>query len=152
MGGVNAVVGSSLLDRLERGRGSLRGCQKAKQLAAGRVKGALPSFGLAMREQRPAVVADEVENDLLDWPPSQAVVHLQVADDFTAESPDVVAVLAQRRARWTQGQQLTQERFEAFHHLLAGRNVARLIRPAARPLIEVRTVALQGIGGSLLRR
>jgi hypothetical protein len=36
------------------------------------------------------------------------------------------------------------------HYLLAGRNVACLIRPAAWPLIEVRTVGLQGIGGSLL--
>ena len=99
MGAVNARFRSSLLDRFERGHGWFRGCQKAKQLAAGRIEGALPGFGLAMREQRPAVIADEVENDLLDWPPSQVVVHLQLADDLTAESPDVVAVLAQCRAR-----------------------------------------------------
>ena len=51
-----------------------------------------------------------------------------------------------------QGQHLAQERLEAVHHPQAVRNVAWLIRPAARPLIEIRTVALQGIGDGLLRR
>jgi hypothetical protein len=46
-----------------------------------------------MRQQRAAVVADEAENDLLDWPPPEVAVHLQAADDLTAKSPDVVAVL-----------------------------------------------------------
>ena len=104
-----------------------------------------------MGEQRPAVVADEVEDDLLDRPPAEIAVHLQPADDLTAENPDVVAVSAQGLARQRPGQQLAQERLEAFHHPQAGRNVAWLIRPAAWPLIEVRTVALQGIGGDLLR-
>ena len=48
-----------------------------------------------MRQQRPAVVADEVKDDLLDWPPAEGAVHLQLADDLTAKSPDVVAVLPQ---------------------------------------------------------
>src|SRR5208283_1950789 len=69
--------------------------QKAKQLAAGRVEATLLGFGLAMRQQRPAVVADEVEDDLLDWPPAEGAVHLQLADDLTAKSPNVVAVLPQ---------------------------------------------------------
>ena len=103
-----------------------------------------------MGEQRPPVVADEVEYDRLYRPPPKAAVHLQPADDLTPENPDVVAVLAQGLARQTQAQQVAQERLEALHYLLAGRNVACLIRPAAWPLIEVRTVGLQGIGGSLL--
>jgi hypothetical protein len=61
-------------------------------------------------------------------------------------------VQAQGLARQRQGQHLAQERLEALHHPEAGRNVTRLIRPAAWPLIEVRTVAPQGIGGGLLRR
>ena len=52
-----------------------------------------------MREQRSAVIADKIENDLLDRPPAQAAIHLQLADNFTAENPDVVAVLAQGFAR-----------------------------------------------------
>jgi len=50
------------------------------------------------------------------------------------------------------GQHFTQERLEAFHDLQARGNVACLIRPAAWPLIEIRAVGLQGIGGGLLRR
>src|SRR5271165_5050981 len=74
-------------------------CQKAKELAAGGVEGTLFGFGLAMRQQRPAVAADEVENDLLDWPPPELAVHLQLANDLTAKSPDVVAVLTQSLVR-----------------------------------------------------
>jgi len=52
-----------------------------------------------MGEQRPTVLADEVENDLLDWPLPQVAVHLQSADDLTAERPDVVAMPAQGLVR-----------------------------------------------------
>jgi hypothetical protein len=125
--------------------------QEAKELAAGCVEGALLGFRLAMGELRPTVVADEVEYHLLDRLPPEAAVHLQPADNLTTENPDVVAVLAQGFPRQMQAQQVVQERPEALHYLLAGRNVARLISPTAWPLIEVRTVGLQGIGGSLLR-
>ena len=104
-----------------------------------------------MGEQRSAVVADEVANDLLDWPPAQGAVHLQCANDLTAQNPEVVAVSAQGPARQMQGQQVAQERLEAFHQPQTGRNIARLIRPTAWPLIEVRAVGLQGVGASLLR-
>ena len=105
-----------------------------------------------MGEQRPAIIADEVADDLLDRPPAETAVHRQSADDLTAEHPDVVAVQAQGFVRQRPGQQLAQERLEAFDHPQARRNVAWLIRPAGWPLIEVRTVALQGIGGGLLCR
>jgi len=36
----------------------------------------LLDFGLAMREQWPAIVVDEVEDDLLDGPPAEATIHL----------------------------------------------------------------------------
>ena len=117
----------------------LRGCQEAKRLAAGCVEGALLGFGLAMGEQRPAVVADEVEDDLLDRPAAETTVHLQSADDLlTAKDPDVVAVQAQGLARQRQGQHLAQERLEAFHDPQAVRNVVGLIRPAGWPLIAAR--------------
>ena len=72
---------------------------ETKQPATGRIEGALHRFRLAVGEQRPALLVDEVENDLFDWPTSEVVVHLQSADDLTAERPDVVAVLAQGVAR-----------------------------------------------------
>jgi hypothetical protein len=90
------------------------GCQEAKELAAGYVKRALLDFRLAMREQRPTVVADEVEYDLIDRPPPKAAVQLQPADDLTAENPDVVAVLARGLARQMQAQQVVQERPKAL--------------------------------------
>src|ERR1700677_3131257 len=83
-----------------------------------------------MGEQRPAVVADEAEDDLLYWPPTKVAVHLQCADELAAKSPDVVAVSAQGLARQLQGQQVAQERLEAFHQPQTGRNIARLHTPS----------------------
>src|SRR5580658_1010639 len=123
---------------------------EAKELAAGCVEGALLGVRLAMGEPRPTVVADEVEYDQLDRPLPKAAVHLQPTDDLAAENPDVVAVSTQGLARQMQVEQVAQERPEALHHPLAGRNVACFIRPTAWPLIEVRTVRLQGIRDSLL--
>jgi hypothetical protein len=88
--------------------------QEAKELAAGRVEGTLHGFGLVMGEQRAAVIADEVENDLLDRPPAEVTVYLLLADDLTAKSPDVVAVLAQGLTRQMPDQQVAPERLEAF--------------------------------------
>lgn len=105
-----------------------------------------------MGEQRAAVLADEVVNDLLDWPPAQSAVHLQCTNDLAAQSPEVVAVSAQGPARQMQGQQVAQEGLEAFHQPQTGRNIARLVRPTAWPLIEVWAAGLQDIGASLLRR
>jgi hypothetical protein len=103
-----------------------------------------------MGEQRPTVVADEVEYDLPGRLPPKPAVHLQPTDHLTAESPEVVAVLAQGLARQTRTQQVAQERLKALHDAQAGWDVACLVRPTAWPLIEVRTVGLQRIGGSRL--
>jgi hypothetical protein len=54
----------------------LRVCQEARQLAASRIEGALLGLELTVGEQRPAVLADEVANDLLDWRPAQGAFHL----------------------------------------------------------------------------
>ena len=57
---------ASILAATDRG-----GCQEAKELATGCIEGALLGFGLAMGEQRPAIIANEVEDDLLDRPPAE---------------------------------------------------------------------------------
>jgi hypothetical protein len=44
-----------------------------------------------MGEQRPAVVADEVADDLLGRPPAESAVDLHPADDLTAKDPDVLS-------------------------------------------------------------
>src|SRR5689334_7596515 len=76
----------------------LRLRQEAEQPAAGRVERALLGFGLAVREQRSAVLADELEHDLLDRRLPQGVVYLRPADHLATEQPDVVAVSAPGRA------------------------------------------------------
>jgi hypothetical protein len=40
---------------------------------------------------------------------------------------------------------MAQERLEAFHHLLAGRQITLVIHPASRPLIDVWAVGCQRI-------
>ena len=42
-------------------------CWEATQLAVGRLEGALHGSGMAMREQQPAVVANDGEFDQLEW-------------------------------------------------------------------------------------
>lgn len=117
IGAVNDAVGSSLRSTMSVAVWAVPVvCQEAKELAASRVEGALLDFGLAMGEQWPAIVVDEVEDDLLDGPPAEATIHLQLADHLTAESPDIVAVPVQGLARHKEGQQLAQERLEAFDH------------------------------------
>jgi hypothetical protein len=82
------------------------GGQEVKKPAACRIEAALLSFGLAVGEQRPAVLADEVENDLLDWLSPRGAIHLQSADHLAAENPDVVTMPPQGRARQRLGQQV----------------------------------------------
>jgi len=127
----------------------LRLCQEAEQLAACRIEGALLGFGLVVGEQRAAILANEVENDLFDRHSPQAAVLLQSADHLAAKNPDVVAVPPQGRARQLQRQQSAQEGLEVLHQPRAGRNVTRFIRPTPWPLIEVRTVGPQGVWGGL---
>lgn len=78
--------------------GLVRG-QEVKELTTGRIKQALLSFRLMMREQWSTIVADEVEDNLLDRPPAKGFIHVQLTDDLPAEHPDIVAVLAQGLAR-----------------------------------------------------
>jgi hypothetical protein len=81
-------------------------CQEAKELAARRVEGPLFSFRLAMEEKRPAIVANEVEYDVLDQLLAEAAVELQSANDLAAKNPNVVTMLTQdvrdncRFSRW----------------------------------------------------
>jgi len=78
--------------------------QEAKEPAACRIEGALLGFGLTVGEQRATIVADMIENDLLDRHSPQVAVHLQAADHLAAKCPDVVAVPPQGRARQWLGQ------------------------------------------------
>jgi hypothetical protein len=104
--------------------------QEAKDPAACRIEVALLGFGLAVGEQRPAIVVDEVENDLVDRHSPQATVHLQSADHLVAKNPDIVAVPPQCRARQLLGQQVTQERHEVFDQPQARWRITRFVRPA----------------------
>ena len=76
MAASSALVPSMTRSVLRRGRAAAtdRGdCQEAKELTTGCVEGALLGFGLAMGEQRPAIIANELEDDLLDRPPAEII-------------------------------------------------------------------------------
>jgi hypothetical protein len=68
-----------------------RVCPEAKELAARRVEGPLFGFRLAMGEKRPAIVANEVEYDVLDRLLAEAAI--------AAKNLNVVTMLTQRVAR-----------------------------------------------------
>jgi hypothetical protein len=91
---VNGAVIWSLMAGFAR-----RVCQEAKELAAGRVERPLFGFRLAMGERRPAIVANEVEYDVLDRLLAEAAVALQSANDLAAKDPDFATMLTQGVAR-----------------------------------------------------
>ena len=96
---VNDVGGSSLLSRFEH-RGGWSQCRSESERTCGRWRRRnVARLRTGDATAAAAVIADEVENDLLDWPSSEVAVHLQSADDLPTESPDVVAVLTQGLAR-----------------------------------------------------
>jgi hypothetical protein len=78
-----------------------------------------------------------------------SLVHLQSADELAAESPDVVAVSLVDEARQRLGQQLAQERLEAFHHARAGRHGVHHT-PGCPAIDRDPDSSSAGIGGGLL--
>jgi hypothetical protein len=75
---------------------------------------------------------------------------MQFRDDLATESPQVVAVQSQGFARPAGTHQMAQKRLEAFHHLLAVREVTLFIHPASWPLFEVWAISCKLICGRSL--
>src|SRR5208337_1441032 len=111
--------------------------EKAKELSAGRVERALLIFGFAVGDERSTFIVEDREHDLVCRPLSEPRVLMQSRDDLAAENPQVIAVRPQGLARRARTRQMAQKRLEAFHHLLAMRQVALFIHPASWPLFEV---------------
>ena len=62
------------------------------ELPAGGVEGSLLVFP-AVVDQWAAVLVDHLAEELFDWDLSQRRIFVEVADDLSAESPQVVDVL-----------------------------------------------------------
>ena len=72
---------------------------------------------------------------------------MQFRDDLATENPEVIAVRSQGFARRALTHQMAQKRLEAFHHLLAVRQVALFIHPASWPLFEVWAISCKLLHG-----
>src|SRR5947208_16467951 len=95
------------IERHDRGRkqgflGGIRGqlagltrllLEKAAKLTTGGFKGALLLLRVAVIQQRPFLL-ENIEDESFNWRFSQRRGFIQVAEDFTAQYPEIVAVLA----------------------------------------------------------
>lgn len=91
------------------------------ELSAGRIEGKLLLLSRSAGDEGAAFVIDRLRYDMEHRTLPQAGCLVQARDDFAAEEPQVVAVLAQRPARQGERQQVAQERPEGIHQLLARR-------------------------------
>lgn len=107
------------------------------ELAAGRIEGALLVLGCAATDERPPFVIKGLANNAVHRLLSQARGLMELLDEPATEHPQMVAVQSLRLARQTCAQQMSQERLEAFHDLLARRHIAIFKSPAAWPLRKI---------------
>ena len=98
------------------------------EFAAGGVEGTL-FFLRAVVNERAAVLVDRVAEKPLRSNLSQRRVFVQVADDFSAQPPEVVHVPTKGLRGKTRGGQLLDEGSEASQQLLAGRQVFFQLHP-----------------------
>ena len=78
-----------------------------------------------------------IKDQRVDRRASQRRGLVQVADDFAPEHPQVIHVLANGLVGELAVAQVLEERPEARHEFLAGRNIFRESHPPLRPLVEV---------------
>ena len=87
---------------------------------------------------------------LLDRHAPEGRVCLTASNDFAAEHPQVVAMLVQGLDAQTLVQQMKKERFEEFDDALPLNEIALLIAPAARPVLQVRAVLRERLSGGFV--
>ena len=68
--------------------------EEASEFAAGRVQGALRFLGIAAMDERPALIVYEIEEYPLDRFLSQRRVFIEIANDLSAQNPQVIDVFA----------------------------------------------------------
>ena len=87
--------------------------EEAAEFAAGGVKRALFFLGVAVVDQRPALVVKDVEEHSLHRHFSEERVFVEVANDLAAQHPEVVDVFANGLSGETRRRQMFQEWPEA---------------------------------------
>jgi hypothetical protein len=115
--------------------------EEAAELAAGRVQGALCFLGIAAMNQRPALVVKEIKQHALDRYFSQSRIFVEIADDLSAQHPQVVNVFANGLPGKPGRNQMFQEWPEASNEFFSRRQVFFESHPRAGPLGEVAAVA-----------
>jgi hypothetical protein len=93
--------------------------------------------------QWPLIVDDSRQDQLPERSLFEFGRAVDVADDFAAEQPQVVAVQVAGLTRQPLGQHVQQKRCEHRNDVLAGNDVALLATPACRPRCQIRAVAGQ---------
>ena len=88
-----------------------------------------------------------IKDQRVDRRVSQRRGVVQVADDVAPKHPQVVHMLANGPVGEWAFAEILEERPEARHELLAGRNIFRESHPALRPLVEI-LAARHGIDGA----
>src|SRR5947209_14890997 len=122
-------------------RGQLAGLtrllfEEAAELTTGGFKGALLLLRVAVIQQRPFLL-ENIEDESFNWRFSQRRGFIQVADDFPAQYPEIVDVLADSFLGKIQPDEVLDEGSKVRHHLLTRGNVFRKAHPTARPLFQV---------------
>ena len=95
----------------------------------------------AVVDQWAAILVDRLAEELFDWDLSQRRIFVEVADDLSAESPQVVDVLWDGSFRQAGPGEVKQEGHEVFHEFSAGRKILFLAHPTLRPLRKIAAIA-----------
>src|SRR5947207_3281786 len=105
-------------------RGQLAGLtrllfEEAAELTTGGFKGALLLLRVAVIQQR-LFLLENIEDESFNWRFSQRRGFIQVADDFPAQYPEIVDVLADSFLGKIQPDEVLDEGSKVRHHLLTG--------------------------------
>ena len=114
--------------------------EEATELAAGGVEGPLFFFGVAVVDQRSALVVNDIEEHSLHRDLVQGRGFVEVTNDFSAQHPQVVDVLADGLPGKVGPHQMFQEWPEASDELFSRRNVFSPSHPGMGPLGEIAAV------------
>ena len=113
--------------------------EEAVELAAGGVEGALLVFP-AVVDERAAVLVDHIAYKLFGGEFPQRRVFVHVANDFSAEHPQIVDVVLDGSFRKAGPGEVKEERHEVHDESSPWREIFFLAHPTLRPLLKIAAV------------
>ena len=126
-------------------RGLSAGPEELVELATSTVESILLRFGDSRPDEWSAIVVDDLEHDLFDRLNLRCGIVATAPDDLAAKHPEVIAVTQERLARRAPGEKIEQERREEFDEMPAESQIAVVVAPTVRPVIEILAQVGQGI-------